>query len=175
MHSGKMVFSQLMHILPRYEFNQCVQRYQGNRGVRGFSCWNQFLAMAFAQLSHRESLRDIEVSLNSQGEKLYHMGLGGRIARSTLADANETRDFRIYRDFAYRLIHLATELYQDEPLPVDLQHELYALDSTTIDLCLSLFPWARFRKTKAAIKLHTLLDLKGSIPTFIAVSDGCQR
>ena len=172
MNSGKIVFSQLMHILPRYEFHKCVQRYQGNRRVRDFSCWNQFLAMAFAQLSHRESLRDIEVSLNSQGEKLYHMGLRGRIARSTLADANETRDFRIYRDFAYSLIHLATELYQDEPLPVDIQHELYALDSTTIDLCLSLFPWARFRKNKAAIKLHTLLDLKGSIPTFIAVSDG---
>jgi hypothetical protein len=172
MNSGKIVFSQLMHILPRYEFNQCVQRYQGNRRVRDFSCWSQFLTMAFAQLSHRESLRDIEVSLNSQGEKLYHMGLCGRIARSTLADANETRDFRIYRDFAYSLMHLATELYQDDPLPVDIQHELYALDSTTIDLCLSLFPWARFRKTKAAIKLHTLLDLKGSIPTFIAVSDG---
>jgi hypothetical protein len=123
-------------------------------------------------MSHRESLRDIEVNLNSQGEQLYHMGLRGRIARSTLADANETRDFRIYRDFAYSLIHLATELYQDEPLPVDIQHELYALGSTTTDLCLSLFPWARFRKTKAAIKLHTLLDLKGSIPTFIAVSDG---
>jgi hypothetical protein len=128
--------------------------------------------MAFAQLSHRESLRDIEISLNSHRQKLYHMGLRAQVARSTLADANETRDFRIYRDFAYTLIPIATELYQDEPLPVDIPNDLYALDSTTIDLCLSLFPWARFRKTKAAIKLHTLLDLRGLIPTFIAVSDG---
>lgn len=172
MNTGKTVFAQLMHFLPRYAFNKCVHRYRGNKGVRGFSCWEQFLCMTFAQLSHRESLRDIEVTLNSHHRKLYHMGFGGRVARSTLADANEKRDFRIYRDFAHALIPIATKLYGDEELPFDIQNELYALDSTTIDLCLSLFPWARFRKTKAAIKLHTQLDLKGSIPTFIAVSDG---
>ncbi len=172
MNTGKTVFSQLMHSLPRYEFNKCVQRYQGDKKVHHFSCWNQFLCLAFAQLSLRESLRDLEVSLNSHRQKLYHMGLRGRIARSTLADANEKRDYRIYRDFAYTLIPRATELYRDEELPVNIAHELYALDSTTIDLCLSLFPWARFRKAKAAIKLHTLLDLRGSIPTFIAVTDG---
>jgi hypothetical protein len=172
MNTGKTVFSQLMHSLPRYEFDKCVQRYQGNKKVHHFSCWNQFLCLAFAQLSLRESLRDLEVSLNSHRQKLYHMGLRGRIARSTLADANEKRDYRIYRDFAYTLIPRATKLYRDEELPVNIAHELYALDSTTIDLCLSLFPWARFRRTKAAIKLHTLLNLRGSIPEFIAITDG---
>jgi len=172
MNTGKTVFSQLMHVLPRYEFDKCVSRYQGNKWVNDFSCWNQFLCMAFAQLSHRESLRDIEVTLNSHHPKLYHMGIKKRIARSTLADANEIRDWRIYQDFAHCLITIATKLYQDEPLPIDIENELYALDSSTIDLCLSLFPWAKFRKTKAAIKLHTLLDLRGSIPVFIRVTEG---
>ena len=172
MNTGKTVFSQLMHVLPRYEFDKCVSRYQGNKWVRDFSCWNQFLCMAFAQLSHRESLRDIEVTLNSHHQKLYHMGIKNRIARSTLADANEKRDWRIYQDFAHCLIAIATRLYRDEPLPIDIETELFALDSTTIDLCLSLFPWAKFRKTKAAVKMHTLLDLRGSIPVFIRVTEG---
>jgi len=172
MNPGKNVFSQLMHVLPVYDFNKYVQQYQGDKRVRDFSCKNQFLCMAFAQLSGRTSLRDIEVTLNSHRIKLYHMGFRGRLARSTLADANEKRDFQIYRDFAYALIPIATKLYRGEELPVDLKNELYALDSTTIDLCLSLFPWARFRKTKAAVKVHTQLDLRGSIPTFIAITDG---
>lgn len=172
MNSGKTVFSQLMHALSRYEFNKCVTRYHGDKWVNDFTCWSQFLCMSFAQLSHRESLRDIEVALNSHRQKLYHMGLKNRIARSTLADANEKRDFRIYQDFAHALIPVAVQLYRNEPLPIDLEHELFALDSSTIDLCLSLFPWAHFRKTKGAIKLHTLLDLKGAIPVFIEVTDG---
>lgn len=172
MNMGKIVFSQLIHVLPRYEFDKCVELYQGDKWVRDFPCWSQFLCMAFAQLNHRESLRDIEVTLNSHHKKLYHMGLRNRVARSTLADANEKRDFRIYQDFAHALIPIATKLYRDEPLPVDIENELYALDSSTIDLCLSLFPWARFRRTKAAIKLHTLLDLRGSIPVFIEVTEG---
>jgi hypothetical protein len=172
MNTGKSVFSQLIHVLPRYQFDQCVERYQGNKWVRDFSCWSQFLCMAFAQLSHRDSLRDIEVTLNSHHRKLYHLGLRTRVARSTLADANEKRDFLIYQDFAHALIPIATKLYREEPLPVDLENELFALDSTTIALCLSLFPWARFRTTKAAIKLHTLLDLRGSIPVFIVVTEG---
>jgi hypothetical protein len=172
MNTGKSVFSQLIHVLPRYQFDQCVERYQGNKWVRDFSCWSQFLCMAFAQLSHRDSLRDIEITLNSHHRKLYHLGLRTRVARSTLADANEKRDFRIYQDFAHALIPIATKLYREEPLPVDLENELFALDSTTIALCLSLFPWARFRTTKAAIKLHTLLDLRGSIPVFIVVTEG---
>jgi hypothetical protein len=172
MNTGKSIFSQLIHVLPRYQFDQCVERYQGNKWVRDFSCWSQFLCMAFAQLSHRDSLRDIEVTLNSHHRKLYHLGLRTRVARSTLADANEKRDFRIYQDFAHALIPIATKLYREEPLPVDLENELFALDSTTIALCLSLFPWARFRTTKAAIKLHTLLDLRGSIPVFIVVTEG---
>jgi len=172
MNTGKSVFSQLIHVLPRYQFGQYVERYQGNKWVRDFSCWSQFLCMAFAQLSHRDSLRDIEVTLNSHHRKLYHLGLRTRVARSTLADANEKRDFRIYQDFAHALIPIATKLYREEPLPVDLENELFALDSTTIALCLSLFPWARFRTTKAAIKLHTLLDLRGSIPVFIVVTEG---
>jgi hypothetical protein len=172
MYSGKIVFSQLMHALPRYQFDKCVARYQGNKWVRDFTCWCQFLCLAFAQLSYRESLRDIEVTINSHHNKLYHVGLQSRVTRSTLADANEKRDWRIYHDFAHCLIPIATRLYRDEPLPVDIENELYALDSTTIDLCLSLFPWAHFRKTKAAIKLHTLLDLRGSIPVFIVVTEG---
>ncbi len=172
MNTGEIVFSQLIHALPRYTFDKCVQHYQGNKRIRTFSCWDQFLCMAFAQLTFRESLRHIEIALNSHQQKLYHMGLRERIARSTLADANESRDYRIYQDFAHALIPIAVELYQDEPLPVEILNEIYALDSTTIDLCLSLFPWAHFRKTKAAIKLHTLLDLHGSIPTFIAITDG---
>lgn len=172
MNSGKTVFSQLMHALSRYEFDKCVTRYHGDKWVNDFTCWSQFLCMSFAQLCHRESLRDIEVTLNSHHQKLYHMGLRNRIARSTLADANEKRDFRIYQDFAHALIPVAVRLYRNEPLPIDLQRELFALDSSTIDLCLSLFPWAHFRKTKGAIKLHTLLDLRGSIPVFIEVTDG---
>jgi hypothetical protein len=172
MITGKTVFSQLMHALPRYEFDKCVQKYQGDKWVNSLTCWNQFLCMTFAQLSHRESLRDIEVSLNSHRQKLYHMGIGNPIARSTLADANEKRDFRIYQDFAHALIPIAVRLHREDPLPIDLEHELYALDSSTIDLCLSLFPWAKYRKRKGAIKLHTLIDLRGQIPVFIEVSDG---
>lgn len=172
MHSGKFVFSQIMRALPRYQFNKSVDKYQGNKKVRDFPCWSQLICMIFAQLSHRQSLRDVEVALNSHHQKLYHMGLRARVARSTLADANERRDYRIYQDFAHALIPLATKLYRNEPLPIDIKNELYALDSSTIDLCLSLFPWARFRKTKAAIKLHTLLDLRGSIPVFIEVTEG---
>ena len=172
MNVGKTALSQLMYLVPCYEFNKFVQHYQGNKKVRGFLCWKRFLCMAFAQLSARESLRDIEVTLNSHRQKHYHMGFRVPVARSTLADTNEKRDFRIYRGFAYALIPMATRLYRDEALAVDIQHELYALDSTTIDFCLSVFAWARFRKTKAAIKLQTQLDLRGSIPTCIAVSDG---
>ena len=172
MNTGSTVFSQLVHALPRYEFNKCVHRYHGDKWVNNFTCWSQFLCMSFAQLSHRESLRDIAVTLNSKHQELYHMGLKNRIARSTLADANERRDFRIYQDFAHALIPVAVRLYQGDPLPIDLEHELFALDSSTIDLCLSLFPWARFRETKGAIKLHTLLDLRGAIPVFIEVTEG---
>lgn len=172
MNTGKTVFSQLMHALPRHEFDKCVHQYQGNKWVNSFTCWSQFLCMVFAQLSHRESLRDIEVTLNSHHQKLYHMGIRNPIARSTLANANEKRDFRIYQDFAHALIPIAVKLHRNDPLPIDLGHELYALDSSTIDLCLSLFPWARFRKTKGAIKLHTLLDLRGAIPVFIEVTEG---
>lgn len=172
MNSGKTVFTQLLQYLPRYEFNQCVSRYQGNYKVRSFSCWDQFLCMFFAQLTYRGSLRDIEACLNSHRQKLYHMGFRGRVSRSTLADANESRDFRIYQDLGHILIGIARKLYQGEDLGIDLQQTIYALDSTTIDLCLTTFPWARFRKKKAAIKLHTLLDVRGSIPTFINVTHG---
>ena len=170
MNSGKTVFAQLLQHLPRFEFNQCVLRYHGNHKVRSFSCLDQFLCMAFAQLTYRESLRDIITCLNSHKEKLYHMGFRGKLAKSTLADANELRDFRIYQDFGYLLINIASKLYQDEDLGLDLQLAVYALDSTVIDLCLSTFPWATFRKTKAAIKVHTLLNVRGSIPTFIFVT-----
>ena len=172
MNSGKTVFAQLLQHLPRYEFNQCVLRYRGNHKVRSFSCLDQFLCMAYAQLTYRESLRDIVTCLNSHRQKLYHMGFRGKIAKSTLADANELRDFRIYQDFGYMLINTARTLYQDEDLGLDLKLAVYALDSTIIDLCLSTFPWATFRKKKAAVKIHTLLNLQGSIPTFIFVTPG---
>ena len=172
MHIGRMVFSQLMDHFPPYEFQKCVARYRGNYKLRGFSCMDQFLCLAFAQLTFRESLRDIEACLRSVENKLYHLGFRGKISRSTLADANETHDWRIYADFAQVLIHIARPMYANESLGFDLDNTVYALDSTTIDLCLSVFPWARFRSQKAAIKMHTLLDLRGSIPTFIEVSDG---
>ena len=172
MNSGRTVFSQLIGFLPDREFRRCIHRYEGDRRLREFSCWDQYLTMAFAQLTYRESLRDIEACLRSLHGKLYHMGFHGRVARSTVADANESRDWRIYADFAQVLIGIARPLYAHDPIGVDLEHSLYALDSTTIDLCLSLFPWARFRRHKGAIKLHTLLDLHGNIPTFLRVTDG---
>jgi len=158
--------------LSAYDFQKCVARYRGDSHGRGFSCWDQYLAMAFAQLTYRESLRDIEVCLRSMSGKLYHVGFRGQVSRSTLADANETHDWRIYADFAQVLIGIARPLYAQDPIGVDLDQSLYALDSTTIDLCLSLFPWAKFRKHKGAIKMHTLLDLHGNIPTFIGITDG---
>jgi hypothetical protein len=161
-----------MEHIPRYEFQKCVARYGGDYRQKGFSCWDQFLAMGFAQFTYRESLRDIEACLGSVSNKLYHMGFRSTIARSTLADANESRDWRIFADFAQVLIATARPLYAGDPIGVDLDASLYALDSTTIDLCLSLFPWARFRQQKAAVKLHTLLDLRGNIPTFIGITDG---
>ena len=172
MNAGKTVFAQLLAHLPRHEFRRAVARHRGNYRVRSFSCWDQFIAMAFAQLSGRESLRDIEACLSSHREKLYHVGMRGKISRSTLAEANERRDFRIYEKVGYSLIRTARKLYQTEELAVELDRSLYALDSTTIDLCLSLFPWATFRKTKAAVKMHTLLDLRGSIPTFVGLTSG---
>ncbi len=172
MNEGRTVFSQLMSFLPDREFRRCVARYGGDARPRGFSCWDQYLAMAFAQLTYRDSLRDIEACLRSLGGKLYHMGFRGRVARSTLADANDVHDWRIYADFAQVLIRIARPLYASDPIGVDLDQSLYALDSTTIDLCLSLFPWAKFRKRKAAVKMHTLLDLHGNIPTFIRITDG---
>ena len=172
MNSGRTVFSQLMDYLPTYEFQKCVNRYSGDYRCRSLSCHDQFLAMAFAQLTYRESLRDIETCLRSISGKLYHMGFRGTIARSTLADANESRDWRIYADFAQTLIAMARPLYAHDPLAVELNESLYALDSTTIDLCLSLFPWAKFRRHKAAVKMHTLLDLHGNIPSFIRITDG---
>jgi Transposase DDE domain. len=171
-NSGRTVFSQILDHLPWYEFQKCVARYRGDFQQKSFSCWDQYLAMAFAQLTYRESLRDIEACLRSMSGKLYHMGFRGRVARTTLADANESRDWRIYADFAQVLIGIARPLYAHDPIGVDLDQSLYALDSTTIDLCLSLFPWARFRKHKAAVKMHTLLDLHGNIPTFISITDG---
>ena len=167
MHQGQTVFSQLMDFLPRHTFRRCVSRYQGNYRMRSFSCYDQSLCMAFAQLTARESLRDIECCLRALEDKLYRAGFRGKISRSTLADANESRDWRIYADFAQQLIHEARTLYLKEDFGVDLTETVYALDSSTIDLCLSLFPWARFRTTKAGIKLHTLLDLRGSISAFI--------
>jgi hypothetical protein len=172
MHSGRLVFAQLMEFVPRHDFNTCVRRFRGDYRVRGFSCRDQFQAMAFAQLTFRESLRDIATCLESLGPKLYHAGFRGRISRSTLADANERRDWQIYSDFAQVLIRHARILYADDDLSFDLQNTAYALDSTTIDLCLKLFPWAPFRRHKAAVKLHTLLDLRGNIPCFIHVSHG---
>ena len=172
MNLGRTVFSQLISFLPDRELRRCVSRYDGDRRWRGFSCWDQFLSMAFAQLTYRESLRDIEACLRSLGAKLYHMGFHSQVARSTLADANESRDWRIYADFAQVLIRIARPLYARDPIGLDLDQSLYALDSTTIDLCLSLFPWAKFRRHKAAVKMHTLLDLRGNIPTFIRITDG---
>ena len=172
MNQGRTVFSQLISFLPDREFRRCVERYRGDLRLRDFTCWNQYLAMAFAQLTYRESLRDIEACLGSLQGKLYHLGFRGKVARSTLADANESRDWRIFADFAQRLITTARKLYASDPMGVDLDQSLYALDSTTIDLCLSLFPWAKFRTHKAAVKMHTLLDLRGNIPTFIRITDG---
>ena len=172
MNAGKMVFSQLMEFLPAHEFNRCVQRHGGHYKVQSLTCRRQFLAMAFAQLTYRESLRDIEACLRAVPQKLYHMGIGGPVARTTLADANEKRDWRIYEDFAQVLIREARSLYAGESLCVELDQAVYALDSTTIDLCLALFPWAKFRKRKGAIKVHTQLDLRGNIPSFIKITDG---
>ena len=172
MNQGRTVFSQLIAFLPDREFRRCVARYDGDAGLRDFSCWDQYLTMAFAQLTYRESLRDIEACLRALGAKLYHMGFQGKVARSTLADANESRDWRIFADFAQVLIRIARPLCATDPIGVDLDHSLYALDSTTIDLWLSLFPWAKFRKHKAAVKMHTLLDLHGNIPTFISITNG---
>jgi len=172
MNAGRTIFSQLIEHAPGKEFQKCVARYRGDVHLRGFSCWDQYLAMAFAQLTYRESLRDIEACLRAMGAKLYHMGFRGKVTRSTLADANESHDWRIFADFAQILISMARPLYACDPLGVDLNNSLYALDSTTIDLCLSLFPWAKFREHKAAVKIHTLLDLHGNIPTFIRITDG---
>jgi len=172
MNDGRTVFAQLLDFFPRYEFQLCVDRYQGNRYVKNFSCNDQFLCMAFAQLAFRESLRDIEACLRAQQSKLYHMGFRGGIARATLANANEFRDWRIYRDFAQALIGIARPLYRDDPLGFELASDIYAFDSTTIDLCLKLFPWAQFRKRKSAVKLHTLLDVRGSIPINVYVTGG---
>lgn len=172
MFSGKLVFSQVIDHLPLHTFRQCVKRYRGNHKVKEFTCLDQFLCMAFAQLTYRESLRDIEACLRAQGHKLYHMGIRSQVARNTLSNANLVRDWRIYADLAHSLIPLARKLYLDEDFGLELDQTVYALDATTIDLCLSLFPWAEFRQTKSAIKLHTLLDLRGNIPTFIHISEG---
>ena len=172
MYTGRLIFSQITDHLPMHLFRQCVDRYRGNYKIKSFSCLDQYLCMFFAQLTYRESLRDIETCLKAQRNKLYHMGIRSKIARNTLANANKTRDWRIYADFAQLLIIEAQELYSNEQFAVDLTQSAYALDSTTIDLSLSLFPWACFRKTKGAVKLHTLLDLRGNIPTFIHISDG---
>jgi hypothetical protein len=172
MRTGQFIFSELIAHLPHKEFQRCVARYDGDARWRRFSYWDQYLAMAFAQLTYRESLRDIEACLRSVPAKLYHLGFRGKVARTTLADANESRDCRIFADFAQVLIGIARPLYAHDPIGVDLDQGLYALDSTTIDLCLALFPWASFRKHKAAVKMHTLLDLHGNIPTFIRISNG---
>lgn len=172
MNTGKMVFAQIMEFVPHRDFQKCVKKYEGEYAVKNFSCWDQFLCMSFAQLTFRESLRDIEACLRAQGSKLYHLGIRGGIARSTLSEANNSRDWRIYQDFALILIEQARRLFADDKFSVSLDHVTYALDSTTIDLCLSLFPWATFRKTKAAVKVHTLLDLRGNIPSIILISCG---
>lgn len=172
MNQGQTVFAQIMQFLSHDEFRRCVQRFDGNRNIRSFTCWDQFLAMAFAQLTYRESLRDIEVCLAAQRSKLYHCGLSGPVRRSSLADANERRDWRIYADFAHTLIDIARPLYADTDLGLDLNATAYALDATTIDLCLSMFPWARFRKAKGAIKLHTMIEVHSSIPVFIDITHG---
>ena len=172
MYTGRLIFSQVMDYLPKHIFRECVNRYHGNRKIKNFTCLDQFLCMAFAQLTYRESLRDIEVCLRAQHNKLYHMGIRGGIARNTLANANKTRDWRIYAELAQSLITTARDLYINEDLGLDLDNTVYALDASTIDLCLSVFPWATFRQTKAAVKLHTLLNLRGNIPTFIHITDG---
>ncbi len=171
MHAGKIIFSQLIDHLPMHTFRKCTGRYQGNRYTKSFSCLDQFLCMAFAQLTFRESLRDVEACLRAHNKKIYHMGIRGTISKSTLADANENRNWQIYSDFAQALIKIARPLYVDEDLGLQLDNTIYALDSSTIDLCMSVFPWALFRSTKSGIKLHTLLDIRGSIPTFIHISD----
>jgi hypothetical protein len=172
MNQGSTVFAQVLDFLPKRQFRRCVTRYQGNHRIRSFTCSDQFLCMAFAQLTYRDSLRDIECCLRAMKDKLYHMGIRGKISRSTLADANEKRDWRIYRDFAQLLIRHARKLYADEDFGVQLDETVYALDATIIDLCLSVFPWAKFRKSKGAVKLHTLLDLRGAIPTVVSITDG---
>ena len=172
MNAGQTIFSQLMDFIPRYEFNQCVRRYNGNYKIKNFTCREQFLCVAFAQLTYRESLRDIQACLRAANKKLYHMGIRSKVSRNTLSHANQTRDWRIYADFAQVLICEARKLYGKEDFGVQLEQTVYALDSTTIDLCLSLFPWALFRKKKAAVKLHTLIDLRGNIPTVIFITHG---
>ena len=172
MNTGQLVFAQVTKYLPLTTFRRCVARYDGTHKVKTFSCLDQYLCMAFAQLTYRESLRDIEACLRAQQSKLYHMGIKSWVSRSTLADANESRDWRIYADFAQSLIAVARRLYAADPFGVDLKNTVYALDASTVDLCLSVFPWAPFRSTKAAIKLHTLLDLRGNIPSFLHISDG---
>ena len=172
MHAGKLVFAQVMEHIPMKIFHRCVQTYSGNHKIKSFSCLDQYLCMAFAQLTYRESLRETEICLRAQSKKLYHMGIRGGIARNTLSNANKVRDWRIYADFAQALIKIARPLYAEEDLGLELDNTIYALDSSTIDLCLSVFPWALFRSTKSAVKLHTLLDLRGNIPTFIHISDG---
>ena len=174
MYAGKLVFAQLTDLIHPEQFHRCVRRYNGDYKVKTFSCWNQFLCMAFGQLTFRESLRDVETCLRSRHDQLYHLGIRGEVSRSVLADANHQRDWRIYHDLAQLLIRRARVLYANEPIGAELNETVYALDSTTIDLCLNLFPWARFRRAKAAVKLHTLLDLRGSIPTFISISQGKQ-
>jgi len=172
MNAGRTIFAQIMDYLPIYEFRQCVERYTGNYKVKSFSCWDQFLSMAFAQLTYRESLRDIQACLRAAKQKTYHMGIRGKISRNTLAHANQTRDWRIYADFAQVLIRQARQLYANDSFGIELEQTIYALDATTIDLCLSLFPWATFRQNKGAVKLHALLDLKGNIPTVAFITNG---
>jgi len=172
MYEGRLVFSQIMNYLPIHTFRRCVQVYRGHHKIKHFTCLDQYLCMAFAQLTYRQSLRDIEACLRAQSKKLYHMGIRNNVSRNTLANANKIRDWRIYADFTQSLISTARSLYADQDFGVDLDQTVYALDATTIDLCLSVFPWAKFRRTKAAVKLHTLLDLRGSIPSFIHISDG---
>lgn len=173
MNSGKTIFAQLMDFIPSaYEFRCCVERYHGQYKIKSFSCWDQFLTLAFAQLTYRESLRDIEACLRAAPQKLYHMGLRSTVSRNTLANANQVRDWRIYADFAQTLIEQARTLYKGESFGVELDNAVYALDATTIDLCLSLFPWAQFRRRKSAVKLHTLLDLRGSIPSVVMITGG---
>jgi len=172
MNSGKSIFAQLMEFLPIYEFRKCVKRYNGNYKIKSFTCWEQFLCMSFAQLTYRESLRDIEACLRAAHKKLYHMGIRSKVSRNTLANANQVRDWRIYADFAQAIIGIARKLYINEDFGVELQQTAYALDATIIDLCLSLFPWAKFRNRKGAVKLHTLIDLRGSIPAFVIITHG---